>query len=208
MRLNIISTRTVLLAVFTGFTLSVSAAILFYFFPNASIQSGSAQALEDTAGLSPQASASYGLPVHIKIPAINVDAAVESVGLAPDGSMDVPKDPSDAAWFNLGPRPGDVGSAIIDGHYGPWKNGKLSVFDDLHTLRKGDTISVQDDAGTTISFVVRKIQRFDPNANDSDVFGSNDGQVHLNLITCDGVWDKTAKQYSQRLVIFADKTAD
>jgi hypothetical protein len=33
--------------------------------------------------------------------------------------------------------------------------------------------------------------------------GSND-KAHLNLITCDGVWDVTKKSYSKRLVVFAD----
>jgi hypothetical protein len=47
--------------------------------------------------------------------------------------------------------------------------------------------------------------RFDPSADATAVFISNDGSSHLNLITCDGVWDKQAKQYSKRLVVFADR---
>ena len=47
--------------------------------------------------------------------------AVEDVGLTPGGAMDVPKGPSDVAWFDLGPRPGEVGSAVIAGHEG-WKD--------------------------------------------------------------------------------------
>jgi hypothetical protein len=30
------------------------------------------------------------------------------------------------------------------------------------------------------------------------------GKVHLNLITCGGVWDKVGKSYSNRIVVFAD----
>lgn len=143
-------------------------------------------------------------PVRLKIPKIHVDAAVESVGLAPDGSMDVPKDPADVAWFNLGSPPWENGSAVIAGHYG-WKNGEAAVFDNLYKLRKGDKIYVEDDLGVTIVFVVHAIRRYAPNADTKDVFGSSDGKSHLNLITCEGTWDKRTKQYSKRLVVFTDK---
>ena len=65
----------------------------------------------------------------------------------------------------------------------------------------------RDDTGgaSHIYFVVRKIQSYDPGEDASEVFVSNDGKPHLNLITCDGVWDKQAKQYSKRLVVFSDR---
>ncbi len=148
---------------------------------------------------------SSGLPIRLKIPKINVDAAVEYVGLAPDGAMDIPKSPDGVAWFELGPRPGDNGSAVIAGHYGRWKNGEGSVFDDLNKLRKGDSIYVEDGKGVIITFVVRASRRYDQNADASDVFVSNDGKPHLNLITCEGVWNKVSKSYSKRLVVFTDK---
>lgn len=146
-----------------------------------------------------------GLPIRFKIPSINVDAHIEYVGLTSDGSMDVPKGPIDVAWFDLGPRPGDTGSAVIAGHYGPWKSGAKSVFDDINKLKQGDKIYVEDGNGVTTTFAVRESRAYDPKANASDVFGSNDGKAHLNLITCEGVWSGAKKTYSNRLVIFADK---
>lgn len=145
------------------------------------------------------------LPVRIVIPRINVAADFEFVGLTDDGAMDVPKDPANVAWYNPGPRPGEAGSAVIAGHYGRWKNGKSSVFDNLHILRPGDKIYVTDDAGATIVFTVREARRYDPDADAGDVFGSSDGKAHLNLVTCEGVWDESTQEYSKRLVIFADK---
>ena len=41
----------------------------------------------------------------------------------------------------------------------------------------------------------------DPNA----VFISNDEKLHLNLITCEGIWSKAQQSYSKRLVVFADR---
>jgi hypothetical protein len=57
-----------------------------------------------------------GLPVRLRIPAIAVDAAVEHVGLTPDGAMDVPASYADVAWYTLGPKPGEPGNAAIAGH--------------------------------------------------------------------------------------------
>ena len=148
-----------------------------------------------------------GAPVRIRIPSIAVNAAVKRVALAADGSMDVPKRPLDTGWYALGPRPGEMGSATIAGH-GDSLNGTAAVFADLHKARLGDKIEVQDDAGATTSFVVREIRRFAAAANATDVFTSNDGKAHLNLITCVGAWDDDSKQYSERLVVFADKEGE
>lgn len=147
----------------------------------------------------------FGIPVNIKISKINVNATVEQVGLTSDGAVDVPKGLYNVAWFNRSPLPGDVGSAVITGHYGVWKNGKPTVFNDLHKLRKGDKIYIKNKQGKTIVFVVREFKKYNPNDNATDVFVSSDGKAHLNLITCQGAWNKKTKSYPQRLVVFTDK---
>jgi len=152
----------------------------------------------------PQQSSS-GPPVRLKIPKINVDAALEHVGLTREGEVGVPRVPTNAAWFDLSPRPGDHGSAVITGHYGRWENGQGSVFDDLDKLSKGDTLSVEDEKGAIATFVVREFRTYGPSESAPDVFASSDGKAHLNLITCAGDWIKTQKTYSKRLVVFADK---
>jgi len=144
------------------------------------------------------------LPVRLVIPKINVDVAVEQVGLTSGGAMDMPKDLDVVGWFNLGSRPGDSGNAVIAGHYGI-KNGKGSTFDDLHQLRQGDKLSVEDNKGVTTNFVVQRSRRYDPDADASVVFVSSDGKAHLNLITCEGTWTEITKSYTSRLVVFTDK---
>lgn len=145
-----------------------------------------------------------GLPTRLKIPSIKVDASIEYVSVNSKGEMDIPKLPGNTAWFELGPRPGEVGSAAIAGHLN-WYNGATGVFANLNKLQIGDKILIQDDKGNKISFVVRKVRTYEPSEDASDVFISNDGKAYLNLITCDGVWDKRAKEYSKRLVVFAEK---
>lgn len=150
---------------------------------------------------------SQGIPVRLTIPAIKVDAAVEQVGLTAEGAVDVPSSPRTVGWYNLGPRPGAEGSAVIDGHFG-WKDGLPSVFDNLHELKTGDTLSSVDDQGLTTTFVVRKLQTYNQQDIVPEVFTSTDGQAHLNLITCQGVWNRLKQTYAQRLVVFADKMAE
>jgi len=152
----------------------------------------------------PVKEAGSGLPVRFVIPKIKVDASFEYVGLTSNGEVDVPKDFTKVALFDLWPRPGESGNAIITGHYGR-KNGKPSVFDNLYKLRRGDKMSVEDDKGIITVFVVREIRRYDPKADATYVFSSSDGKSHLNLITCEGTWNKASESYSKRLVIFTDK---
>src|ERR1035437_3188256 len=144
------------------------------------------------------------LPVRLKIPAINVDAAIESVGLTPEGAMGAPEGPDDVAWFNLGTRPGENGSAVIDGHSG-WKDGIPAVFDTLHALHKGDKIYVEDEKGSTTTFVVRELRTLGAKEDATSVFSSSDGKEHLNLITGEGTWDPVSRTSSERLIVFADK---
>ena len=121
-----------------------------------------------------------------------------------EGSMDVPKDPMNAGWYQFGPHPGDTGSATIDGHV-DWWHGQTGVFADLHKLRPGDMISVEDETGAFVSFVVRDVRTYDAGADAEDVFNSHDGKAHVNIITCNGAWDSAAKQYAKRLVVFTDR---
>src|SRR3989344_2367854 len=202
-RTKVLSNPTLLIVIFLGLILSVG--LFLYLSQKSSSQGGSAPLVENISAIPWQEpkQASVGLPVRLKIPSINVDAPFEYVGLTSGGAMDVPEERHNVAWFNLGSRPGENGSAVIAGHYG-WKNGKASAFDNLYKLRKGDKIYVEDDKGVIFSFVVRESRRYDPNADASDVFGSPDGKAHLNLITCEGVWDKVSKTYSKRLVVFTD----
>ncbi len=160
---------------------------------------------QSTSSTSKQEQAIFGLPLRLRIPVINFDYALKHVGLASDGTMDIEKAPDAVAWYKLGPRPGEKGSAVIAGHFGKWKSGASSAFDNLYKLRPGDKVYIENDQGVTLSFTVRELRTYDPQADAYDVFFSDDGKSHLNLVTCEGVWDPVKKTYSDRLVVFADK---
>lgn len=142
------------------------------------------------------------LPVRLKIPKIKVDAAVQYVGLTSSGAVGVPNGRADVAWYKLGPRPGAEGSAVIVGHTGQ-KPGPATVFDNLPKLRKGDSVYVKDAKGHTITFIVRQVQTYSPDAIVPEVFTSAGG-AHLNLVTCEGVWSNAEHGFTKRLVVFTD----
>jgi hypothetical protein len=144
------------------------------------------------------------IPVSLKIPKLGVNASVESVGLTSTGAMGIPKNPMNVGWFNLGPKPGAQGSAVIDGHL-DFREGVGAVFYRLDTLVFGDKVYVTDGEGNQFIFVVRELKFFGDKDNASSVFGSVDTKSHLNLITCAGILDEITKKYSHRLVVFLDR---
>jgi LPXTG-site transpeptidase (sortase) family protein len=146
-------------------------------------------------------------PVHVRIPAINVDAPVIGVALRRDGIMDIPDTAADLGWFELGYRPGEQGNAVIAGHLDT-ASGKPAVFWDLRRLKKGDKIYVVADDGTTRTFVVRERETYPmDDAPMQRIFGVSSG-AHLNLITCNGQWQEHLNTYARRLVVYTDEVIE
>jgi sortase A len=145
----------------------------------------------------------HALSPRLRIPGIDINARIESVGITASGAMGTPEGPSNVGWWSAGTAIGQVGSAVIDGHFG-WKDNIPAVFDNLHTLQVGDRVYVDDGKGVTIVFVVRELRLYGKLDNDAEVFRSSDGKAHLNLITCEGTWNAAEKSYSNRLVVFTD----
>jgi len=144
-------------------------------------------------------------PARLLIPAIGVDANIQSVGLSwkNDGTMGIPTNFTDVAWYNLGPRPGMPGSAVIAGHL-DGKNVKEAVFYDLDKLNPGDLVEVIDRAGETSRFQVIETKTYEHDATTTDIFSNDASKMRLNLITCTGGWIKDKKMYDKRTVVFTE----
>lgn len=143
------------------------------------------------------------VPVTLSIPKLEIETKVEHVGLDKDNAMDIPKVDMNAAWYQLGAKPGELGNSVMAGHFDK-KDGTPAVFAKLGELEKGDEIIVTDENGKTLKFNVTetasyKLDEFPLKA----VFGSHT-KARLNLITCEGIFDKSSKLYSHRLVVFSE----
>ncbi len=118
--------------------------------------------------------------------------------------MDVPQAFDDTAWYDRGARPGEEGVAVIDGHV----DSKIgpAVFWDLRRLKAGDEILVTGDDGLERRFVVTHAASYKRTEAPLDqIFGPLSGR-HLNLITCDGIFDQKRQEYDRNLVVFAEAT--
>lgn len=143
------------------------------------------------------------VPIRLSIPAIGVNAFVESLGLRSNGDLTTPtRSPwDDVGWYDLGPYPGETGSAVIDGHLDR-PGGYPAVFWLLRNIQVGDDVQVVNNGGGTLHFRVTRIAYYPPNqAPLQDIFG-NQGGKYLNLITCAGDWIPSQHQTTLRLVVY------
>jgi sortase A len=148
----------------------------------------------------PPTPAPIAAPVRLQIPSIGLDALIEAVGQTASGQMGVPEDVDNVAWYEPGTTPGQQGNAVISGHLDDPKGP--TVFWNLRKLKVNDQVIVVDAAGIKHTFaVIGKESYSDDSAPLDQIFGF-DLERDLNLITCDGVWNNKAHQYTQRLVVY------
>ncbi|HET8631575.1 MAG TPA: class F sortase [Thermomicrobiales bacterium] len=142
-----------------------------------------------------------GIPARLAIPAINVDAAVEQVGVDANGNMGTPQNPWDTAWYAPGTRPGQPGNAVIAGHVDYHNIGPV-VFWDLGKLAPGAEIWITEDNGARLRFIVQRIERYPADQAPLQAIFGPTGDANLNLVTCTGDFDPTTRTYDQRIVVY------
>lgn len=146
-------------------------------------------------------------PVRLAVPAIRVDAPVLDVGLARDGSVDVPPlaRHNEVGWFSGGPTPGQFGPALLVGH-ADTRTGP-SVFAALHRLRPGQRLEVTRRDHRVAVFEVNSVERFAKTALPAArVYGDFSRPV-LRLVTCGGTWLGGGRGYRDNVVVFASLVA-
>lgn len=140
-------------------------------------------------------------PQTLSIPKINVTADVESVQEDSSGRMDVPAKVEDVGWYSLGFKPGENGSAVMAGHLDT-ATGAPAVFYYINQLSQGDEVIATDKNGKNLTFEVSDIKSYQYDQVPLEQVFRGDGKPRLNLITCAGVWNGGARNYSNRLVVY------
>ncbi len=154
--------------------------------------------------VSPIVTVTASVPAHLLIPSIGLDAPVENVNIQSNGDLGTPVQNQweGVGWYSNGPRPGQAGSAVIDGHLDR-PGGYPAVFWYLRNVQVGDTIMVVDTNGKTLHFRVTRTAAYPPLAAPlQEIFGDTGG-TYLNLITCAGTWIPTQHQTTLRLVVYS-----
>ena len=141
-----------------------------------------------------------GAPTALRIPALDMDESLITLGLNPDGTVEVPTDFSRAGWYEFGPAPGEPGSAVILGHVDSFAGP--AVFHRLRELETDDMVDVGLADGGIAHFTVTAVETYPKNEFPAErVYGSNGGTT-LQLVTCGGDFDSDARSYVSNVVAF------
>lgn len=141
-------------------------------------------------------------PMAIRVPALEVDAPVDVMGVDAENALEVPSDPVRVGWWSGGAQPGQPDPAVLVGHLdsstGP------AVFFGLEKLKPGDVIEVDRADATTARFAVQRIESHPKTEFPTlSVYGGTEDAT-LRLITCFGEFDPVARSYQNNLVVYAN----
>jgi sortase (surface protein transpeptidase) len=140
-------------------------------------------------------------PVSVQVPEAGIDTSLVPVGLQSDGAMELP-DPGTGAWYELGPRPGEDGPAVLIGHVdsvdGP------DVFFGLSAVETGDVVHVGDVEGVRRTFVVTGVETVRKDTLPYERIWAETDEPVLRLITCGGLYDRANGGYQHNVVVYAE----
>jgi LPXTG-site transpeptidase (sortase) family protein len=146
-------------------------------------------------------------PKQLRIPTLDVDANIHPVNTDHEGIIGAPANAWDVGWYSKSSMPGQKGTLLLDGHVNDLLNSP-GVFAQLHTLQRDDDISIERGDGTTFRYHVVSTERI-PLAQLSmkEILQTSDNKERLVIITCGGAYDVKAGTYSDRVVVFAERTS-
>jgi Sortase domain len=142
-------------------------------------------------------------PVRLTIPSIKVEAPILNVGVAEDGTVDVPplSRHNEAGWFDEGPTPGQFGPALIVGH-ADTRTGP-SIFAHLDKMRPGQKIEVLRRDHSVAVFQVNSVEHFGKTKLPIQRVYGDYSRPSLRLVTCGGNWIGGSQGYADNVIVFA-----
>ncbi|WP_163015859.1 class F sortase, partial [Streptomyces sp. Tu 4128] len=146
------------------------------------------------------------VPVGLRIPAVGVDTPVMRLGLAADGTVQVPPvtDDDRAGWYRHSPTPGQVGPSVLLGHVTVGTHGD-GVFRHLARLHRGDRIETRLENGAAAEFTVTAVRTVRKAEFPTDDVYGDVKRPELRLITCGG--PRVGEEYRDNVIVFAALSA-
>jgi len=143
-------------------------------------------------------------PRSISLPSIGAEGFVQRVSLGKDNAVVAPTNVNFAGWYVSEAKPGDEGVSLIDGHVqGIYQPG---IFKHLDKLQPGDTFSVEFGDRARRQFRVVSSRNYPVEEAGAHMLKQDPAiKRQLNLITCSGAYDKTKRQYDDRLLVVAER---
>lgn len=143
-----------------------------------------------------------GVPTHVRLPRLGVQAPVDPVGLT-GGELQVPEDGNRLGWWTGSVVAGSPsGSTVVDGHIDtPQGRG---VFYHLKDIQADDLVVVTVAGGATLTYRVTERRTYaKADGLPPEVFGNANGSPRLVLITCGGPYDAAQATYEDNVVVTA-----
>lgn len=142
-------------------------------------------------------------PLRLHIPKIGVNAPFTALSLASNGQLEPPPadDTNLVGWHAAGASPGETGTSIIAGHVDT--KTSAAVFVRLVELEKGDTFYVTRADGRRATFRVDSVETFEKDRFPSERVYADTSRAEARLITCTGTYDRSVRDYTDNLVVFA-----
>jgi Sortase domain len=145
-------------------------------------------------------------PVGLDIPAIGVQShSLVELGLAKDGSMETPTDFGQPGWYKFGPRPGQLGPAVIAGHVDSKKGP--AIFYRLGALKRGEQVKVSRKDGSVATFTIDKVARYAKAQFPTSLVYGTTTRAEIRLVTCGGAFDQSTGHYVDNIVVFGHLVA-
>jgi hypothetical protein len=145
--------------------------------------------------------ASVARPVSLSIPVIGVHTRLIRLGLTAQGTLQVPASTAVAGWYTGGPRPGQVGSAVIAGHIDSYLGP--GVFFRLRLLRPGNRVYVRQAGGRLAVFRVYAEHSYPKDHFPTQRVYGPAPDPELRLITCGGTFNPATGSYLNNVVVYA-----
>lgn len=146
-------------------------------------------------------------PTRLIIERLGIDAPVKAVGLARDGTIQVPPpdNPNLVGWYRHGPTAGQAGPAIMLGHKDT--RTRSAVFSRLDEIRNGDQIKIMRRDGTMAIFTVGGVEQTDKATFPTQRVYGDQVNAQLHLITCGGTYDRRTGHYTDNIIVYATMTS-
>ncbi|RKN49433.1 class F sortase [Micromonospora endolithica] len=143
-------------------------------------------------------------PTRLVIPAIDVTATVNAVGInQKTDEFEVPPSVDQIGWYRYGPGlEADTGSVVIAGHVDSATQGK-GAFWRLRDLDQGDTLTATGSDGKERRYRVVAREEYQKTKIPLERYFARDGKPRLTLITCGGPFDAEARRYRDNIVVTA-----
>ncbi|WP_157534890.1 class F sortase [Nocardia inohanensis] len=154
-----------------------------------------------SSGVKTAAAIGRSTPVSFTISSIQTSGSLIAVGLNADGTVQVPADYKQAAWYQQGPAPGEQGSAVILGHVDSYQGE--GVFFALKKVKPNDMIDVARADGKTAHFKVTDVRMYQKSQFPGQLVYGSRGGATLQVVTCGGDFDQAAKSYQSNVVVFS-----